>query len=633
MEINTLKTKNNFHNYITIKQADNTSPIELLLCGNDGSQLTNLNTTCTVTLLDTVDNQIRQKSTEKIVGGVLSFKVKNALKANNHNLEVTLSDGSKYPSDGDFTILVSKSHTDRELEIINTMTYDDAVKKLVENVVTDFVEEKFNNLSSEDQNMVEIIEARNGNPSLKDRLGGIDKNQRRIYEQPDYIKKLIDLVHFDEVHVKKSSEESFAISNYNRTTGRHLTNVFTKNKNDDYIILSQSYVGSSTVSELPRDYKNYEKVNGNFDTTYPANFTTEIGAKIRVQLSGTEIYMKRYGDNRGGVWEFVIDGDTNRKIQVSTFKSTTGTDDYKIIGGLEDKVHTVEATFIGNDPSNAPTGGTSRGWVYYSASVETTRTFYSRVTNINMSNEKLINVANSNKDFAWLIRKAGSSDEYFFVPEHNGIGTAFKINEPQLLLDGKAITVFDKNIGVSQIGKKFVINQSVYGRDPVSKENLLRIDTVYEVSLNSSVRSLGKIQALTDIEIKDGYNLMLPVYNDSARRLKTSRYNYYPTIKNDGSHTNLIEEKDDTSSYIFTSDVNTNLFSALMIHDVLHSLRTGLEGKFPEGNRTWIEHRLNSTMQKLYNSIFRYGVMKANQTITFDGTFLSGELNNIHNLM
>ncbi|PKE22529.1 hypothetical protein [Macrococcoides caseolyticum] len=175
MDINTLKTKNNFHNYITIKQADNTSPIELLLCGSEGSQLTNLNTTCTVTLLDTVDKQIRQKSTETIIGGLLAFKVKNALKANNHNLEVTLSDGSKYPSDGDFTILVSKSHTDRELEIINTMTYDDAVKKLAESVVTDFVAEKFNNLSSEGQSNAEVIVARNGKASLNDRLNKIEE--------------------------------------------------------------------------------------------------------------------------------------------------------------------------------------------------------------------------------------------------------------------------------------------------------------------------------------------------------------------------------------------------------------------------------------------------------------------------
>lgn len=181
MEINTLKTKNNFHNYITIKQADNTSFIELLLCGNDGSQLINLNTTCTVTLLDTVDNQIRQKSTEKIVGGLLAFKVKNVLKANKHNLEVTLSDGSKYPSDGDFTVLVSKSHTDRELEIINTMTYDDAVKKLAENIVTDFVEEKFYKMSSERQNMAEVIQARGMNATLKDEIKRVDT---KLYTKP-----------------------------------------------------------------------------------------------------------------------------------------------------------------------------------------------------------------------------------------------------------------------------------------------------------------------------------------------------------------------------------------------------------------------------------------------------------------
>lgn len=184
MDINTLKTKNNFHNYITIKQADNTSPIELLLCGSDGKQLNNLNTTCTVTLLDVVDNQIRQKSTETIAGGLLTFKVKNALKANNHNLEVTLSDGSKYPSDGDFTVLVSHSHSDRELDVINTMTYNDAVKKLAENVLNDFVEEKFNNLSSESQSNAEVVVARNGNPTLNDRLNKIE--EKLIISANDY---------------------------------------------------------------------------------------------------------------------------------------------------------------------------------------------------------------------------------------------------------------------------------------------------------------------------------------------------------------------------------------------------------------------------------------------------------------
>lgn len=181
MDINSLKTKNNFHNYITIKQSDNTSSIELLLCGNDGSQIIDLNTSCTVTLLDIVDNQIRQKSEEKIVGGVLSFKIINNLKAHNHNLEVTLANGSKFPSDGNFIVLVSESHTDREIEIINNMTYDEAVKSLTEGLVDTYVAEKFEMLSAENQNNAEIVVARGQYDTVGDRLNDGDSNIEKMF--------------------------------------------------------------------------------------------------------------------------------------------------------------------------------------------------------------------------------------------------------------------------------------------------------------------------------------------------------------------------------------------------------------------------------------------------------------------
>ncbi|WJP97057.1 right-handed parallel beta-helix repeat-containing protein [Macrococcus bovicus] len=130
MDINTVKTKNYYHNYVTIKQSDNTSPIELLLCGSDGKLISNLNTGCTVTLLDIIDNQIRQKTSEEIVNGVLIFKVTNDLKANEHRLEITTNDGQKFPSDGTFTIYVARTHDETELNIINNLTRDEALGEL-----------------------------------------------------------------------------------------------------------------------------------------------------------------------------------------------------------------------------------------------------------------------------------------------------------------------------------------------------------------------------------------------------------------------------------------------------------------------------------------------------------------------
>lgn len=478
----------------------------------------------------------------------------------------------------------------------------------------------------------EIAQARGGYPLLYERLEALDATASRgSAEQPDFVDKLSRLTNFDEVQIKKANESTFTVSNFNRSTGRHLTNTFTKNANDDYYILSESYIGGTTMSELPKAYTNYEKVSGTIDTQYATHYATEIGTKIKTTISGTEIYMRRYGDNRGGIWEFTIDGDTLNKIQVSTYKSSAGTDDFKIIGELEDKPHLLEATFIGNDPKNAPSGGTSRGWISYSGSTNTAKTFFSRFVNVSMAREKTLNASMSNKDFALRIRPKGTSGEYHFMPEHNAIGTAFKISEPKFLLDGQEIDIFGQPVGISQIGKKFTLVQSVYGRYPTNKANLLRIDNVHEVSIDSSVRMIGKVSVLQDIDIQDGYFLMLPVSTDTATRLKTSRFNDYDATITDGSHTTLASERDDTTSYIFTSSVNTNLFSSMKVNDPSRSLRTGQDGKFPEGQTAWIEHR-NSSMQKLYQSIYRLSSISAGTNLYYDGVYLSGEVPNVHNL-
>lgn len=519
-------------------------------------------------------------------------------------------------------VLTDTAKTLREAKDVNATNQD--VQKQLDNIVLES--------SSGGNTDAEVVQARGDYPLLNERLSALDDTATRgASEQPDFVDKLGRLTNFDEIQIKKSNESTFTVSNFNRATGRHLTNAFTKNAHDDYYILSESYVGGTTSSELPKEYANYEKVSGTIDTTYATHYATEIGTKIKATITGTEIYMKRYGDNRGGVWEFTIDGDTSNKIQVSTYKASAGTDDFKIIGGLPDKPHLLEATFIGNDPNNAPSGGTSRAWLPYSATTDTSKTFFSRFINVNMTREKVLNAAMSNKDFALRIRPKGTSGEYHFVPEHNAVGTAFKISEPKFLLDGKEIDIFGQPVGVSQTGKKFTLVQSVYGRYPTNGVNLLRIDNVHEVSINSSVRMLGKVSVLQDIDIQDGYFLMLPVSTDTATRLKTSRFNDYDVTITDGSHTMLTSERDDTISYIFTSSTNTNLFSSMKVNDPYRSLRTGQDGKFPEGQTIWIEHR-NMSMQKLYQSIYRMTSVNSGTNLYYDGVYLSGEVPNVHNL-
>lgn len=493
------------------------------------------------------------------------------------------------------------------------------------------VQNQLNNLVIESGNAnAEVSQARGEFTVLNDRLDNMNDFSTRNVEQTNFVDKLKSLSNYDSIHIKKSSENTFSVSNVNEVNNRHVTNVFSKNANDDYFILSESYVGNTSSSELYKEFVNYEKVSGTIDTQYSTHYATEINTKIKATVSGEIIYFRCYGDNRGGIWEFTVDGDVNNKVKVSTYKETAGTNDVKLFENLKDTSHVIEGVFIGDDPLNAPSGGVSRAWLSYSTTVETTKTFSGRYINLNMVREKNLNTAMSNKDFALRVRPTGSTGEYHFIPEHNAIGTAFKINNVKFLLDDKPIDVMNLTVGISQKCKNFKIIQSVYGKYP-SGDNLIRIDSIHSISLDGSVRLMGKVEVLKDIEIQDGYFLMLPVSTDVATRLKTSRYNNYPTTKTDGSRTNLTNEKDDTTSFIFTSSTNTNLYSAMTVHDPYRSLRIGKTDKYPVGQTAWIEHR-NTSMQKLYQSIYRLTTVTAGTEFNYDGSYISGELDNVHNI-
>ena len=493
------------------------------------------------------------------------------------------------------------------------------------------VQSQLNGLVIESGNAnAEVSQARGEFVVLDERLNNITETNERNFEQTDYVDKLKGLSKYDSIQLRKLNSNTFSVSNVNELTDRHMTNVFAKNANDDYFILSESYIGDITSTELPKEYVNYTKVSGTIDTLYATHYATEINTKIKATITGQVIYFRRYGDNRGGVWEFIIDGNNDNKVRVSTYKSTAGTDDVKLFENLTDTTHTLEGVFIGDDPVNAPSGGTSRAWLSYSTSVETTKTFFSRYINFNMLRDNNLNTAMSNKDFALRIRPSGSQGEYHFIPEHNAVGTAFKIEDTKILLDDKPIDIMNLPLSIAYGGENFKIIQSVYGRYP-SGENLVRIDNIHTISLDGSVRLMGKVEVLKDIEIQDGYFLMLPVSTDVASRLKTSRQNNYDTTKIDGSRTNLVNEKDDTTSFIFTSSTNTQLFSAMTVHDPYRSIRTGSDGKYPEGQTAWIEHR-NASMQKLYQSIYRLTTVIAGTELNYDGTYISGELTNVHNM-
>lgn len=218
MLVNSIKTKNNFHNYIVIKQADNTSSIELLLCGANGSILNDLNQSCTLTILDEVDQLIRQKTKEQIVNGTITFRVANDLKTNPHTLEITTADGQKFPSNHDFKIFVSYTHDESELRVINNLSREEALAEIDQSVkefISENTEEYIDKVATskwlyennfKPKDAVTTFNDLPKDAELKELRGVTDENAVYVYDGTKWIKQ--SNLNFDGLNdVKKGINE------------------------------------------------------------------------------------------------------------------------------------------------------------------------------------------------------------------------------------------------------------------------------------------------------------------------------------------------------------------------------------------------------------------------------------------
>ena len=83
------------------------------------------------------------------------------------------------------------------------------------------------------------------------------------------------------------------------------------------------------------------------------------------EFTGIGFDFQHVADDRGGIWQFVIDGDTESAVTVSTWNASTKTKKVEITRTLTKGTHTVVATFMGADPEHAPSSGNPRGWITF----------------------------------------------------------------------------------------------------------------------------------------------------------------------------------------------------------------------------------------------------------------------------
>lgn len=461
------------------------------------------------------------------------------------------------------------------------------------------------------------------------------QNEVNTYtDQTDFVAMVERNTEYDKMMYKRENSLNYMTVMLMRGS-EHVSWTFRNNTYDDYWILGDCFAGTVSLGLAIYQNKNYDTKTGTWVTTAPnAHYATNVGATMTTTVTGESIEFHYYADNRGGIWEFVIDGDTANKVTVSTWKSTaTSTNNVTLKSGLAFGTHTVVGTFKGDDPANAPSSGagTSRGWIYVDGlnGYLTFRTYKTQLTN---SRDKDLFINFSNKEFALKMRKANFGTAQF-VPMHSNIGTAFNAEQRRILANGSSVDPASLIIGEFIECDDFKLVQKVYARNPDSlDENLATIATTVSINKKGTAEINGKMQVLSTIQVEEGYFLMAPVSKLSINRLATSINNYYDATKTDGSRTYLSPEKDRATSYAFTSSSSKDFIIAARFNDYRNSLRTGGEGKYTENFNTWIEHR-DATMTKLYASVFHNATLNPGEVFRWSGSLTAAKLANIHELI
>jgi hypothetical protein len=404
---------------------------------------------------------------------------------------------------------------------------------------------------------------------------------------------------------------------------------------DDYILLGESGYGELIKTDVISKHESYDEVTGEWNKQYPPSFyTTEVGATMTKKFVGNRIDFYSFGDDRGGVWEFVIDDEQKTKFTHSTWREKAGAIPpvtiWKDIKG-ENKEHTLKAIFKGDDPEHIPSSGvgTSRGWVYYNEGENAINSFYVYKSSKFVQTSITPLYHHSNKEFAIEARKDGTESPFHFCPMHDVL-TAKEKSKPKILIDSRERELLNgENItGVNE----FKIIQQIYHKNPETEENLAEITTVTTVKKDGTVTINGKYKALIDLEIKTGYGIMFPFDNTFNKKLLTSINNEYITSSElEGTNVYLEKEKDKTISFLSLSDSYKNLALACTFFNPKTTLRQNMQGKQDLNHCTWINYR-NSDMAKLYQQVYYGTKMKKGELFRFSGGFLLAECDAIYEL-
>jgi len=304
-----------------------------------------------------------------------------------------------------------------------------------------------------------------------------------------------------------------------------------KDTNDDFFKLNN--VRLCLLNEVNRNFYNSSPTDrvGTFVGTTGNLYTTTVGDKYTATVTGECIKLYCFTDNRGGIWEVVVDDDYNNKIYVSTYSATSGQKELVVGRTFKNGKHKIEATFRGDDPSNPPSGGagTARGWMYYTD----TPTIYGTVLGFNYNSDNIqleLLGAESNKEIAFQA-KIGAETNFF--PDH-GVGTAIR-TDFKMYLNKLSVDFFIMPNGTHIQIAEFKLVQKMKYNQPIAGDIA---DVIFSHEFcNGEFIFKSNVKFLQNATLLNYYPLMIPLnttgdkmYLSSNRDITTTGNNAITTF-------------------------------------------------------------------------------------------------------
>lgn len=388
-----------------------------------------------------------------------------------------------------------------------------------------------------------------------------------------------------------------------------------KNDNDDYVQIDD--VSIVKTSDARVGSFEFDSQSGTFVTAQdPNHYATAVNSTLTYEFTGTGLTFLHLVENRGGIWEFVLDGDESTKVTISTFNSTLAQRFTSVYKNLTRGTYTVVATFKGDDPENPPSSGagTSRGWYKNNfqslANIASAGSIKGPFLVLDARSGKAIEttVTNilrgfSNKEFAFLVRQQGSSNARQWLPDH-GIGTTF--GTVRVSVDGVDISDLPTTANFLPFN---VCNyyQDMIGKNTNDDVDLLKIKSSMNVT-KYSVDLYQSFEWLENTDIDNGYINMIPMNRLFATDMLDSRGGVHDVTKADGSFNPLgfrdnllsvavLSSMSNFKDYVFATsfDNNTDTF---LYNRTNYRVFDGKETRF------WWEARSTNNLSKLYPQVF-----------------------------